>query len=51
MDNLFKLSHVGIFVDDIVVTGETHEEHMKNLHVVFQILNDCGLRIAKEKCT
>lgn len=50
MDSLFKLPHVTVFVDDLIITGETGQEHKENLDKVFKILNECGLRISKEKC-
>lgn len=50
MDSLFKLPHVGVFIDDLIVTGVDEKSHIQNLYKVFEILNNCGLRIAKEKC-
>lgn len=50
MDSLFKLNHVTVFVDDLIITGETGQKHIDNLDKVFKILNDCGLRISREKC-
>lgn len=41
---------VGVFLDDIIVTGSTKSDHLNNLHKVFQRLQDYGLRVRKEKC-
>ena len=43
MDHLLKgLSGVTIFLDDILVTGKTSEEHVQNLQAVCQRLSDSG---------
>jgi hypothetical protein len=36
-------------IDDILVTGETDAIHLENLHRVLQRLQDCGLKLKKEK--
>ena len=36
-------------IDDILVTGETDEIHLENLHRVFQRLQECGLKLKREK--
>ena len=36
-------------IDDILVTGETDAIHLENLHRVLQKLQDCGLKLKKEK--
>ena len=36
--------------DDILVTGNTSEEHDKNLKLTFQVLKDAGLTLNKKKC-
>ena len=52
MDHLLKgLSGVTIFLDDILVTGKTSEEHVQNLQAVCQRLSDSGgLKLRWEKC-
>ena len=51
MDNLFKgLPHVTTYIDDIVVTGATDEEHLRNLDNVLDRLREAGVRLKKEKC-
>ena len=38
------------YLDDILVTGGTDAEHLKNLDQVLQRLSDYGLRVKKKKC-
>lgn len=38
------------YLDDIVVSGRTLEEHNKNLHLVLTRLQDAGLRLCLDKC-
>jgi hypothetical protein len=38
------------YVDDILVTGATEEEHLRNLEEVFHLLQDHNIRVKKEKC-
>lgn len=38
------------FHDDILVTGRTREEHLKNLNIVFQRLLAAGFKLNLEKC-
>lgn len=40
-----------MFLDDILITGRTEQEHMNNLHMVFQRLQQEGLTIRQEKCS
>ena len=50
MDNLLKvIKHVSVYIDDIVVTGITEEEHLKNLDEVLSRLDGVGARLRKEK--
>lgn len=44
------ISGVFVFIDDIVITGRTHEEHLKNLEQVFHRLSEAGLRLKRDKC-
>ncbi|XP_028134201.2 uncharacterized protein K02A2.6-like [Diabrotica virgifera virgifera] len=51
IENLFKgMKNVTNFLDDIIVTGETAEEHMTNLREVLSKLEKAGLTVCKEKC-
>ena len=40
-----------IYLDDILVTGGTAEEHMKNLSCVLSKLDLAGARLNKAKCS
>ena len=39
-----------VYIDDILVTGSTPEQHMKNLDDVLTRLEEAGLRLKQEKC-
>ena len=45
------IPHVTVYLDDILVTGETKETHLKNLEEVFTRLEGAGLRLKRSKCT
>jgi transposase InsO family protein len=44
------LSGVAVYLDDILVSGSTAEEHLTNLRGLLQRLNDKGLRCRLETC-
>ncbi|XP_063370633.1 uncharacterized protein K02A2.6-like [Cydia amplana] len=44
------LPHVGVFLDDVIITGSDTETHIDNLVKVFERLQAYGLRVKKEKC-
>ena len=49
MDNLLQnIPYVAVYLDDILVTGGTEEEHLKNLDQVLK--PDAGLRLKRSKC-
>lgn len=51
MERLLKdISQVGIYLDDIIVTGKTESEHRNNLRIVFQRLRQAGIRVKLKKC-
>ena len=51
MDALFAgIPGVCVYVDDILVSGKTKQEHDKNLDLVFSVLWDAGLKLKREKC-
>ena len=47
---LSGLSGVVYYIDDILVTGRTREEHTANLQAVLQRIREHGLRLKKSKC-
>ncbi len=51
MDSLFKhLPFVFCYLDDIIITCHTLEEHHKHLRPIFTILQENGLQINPAKC-
>ena len=51
MDALFAgIPGVYVYLDDILVSGKTKQEHDKNLDLVFSVLWDAGLKLKREKC-
>ena len=51
MESLLKdLPYVSIYLDDILVTGRTQAEHLRNLDEVLTRLNEAGMRLKKDKC-
>ncbi|XP_055331222.1 uncharacterized protein K02A2.6-like [Paramacrobiotus metropolitanus] len=41
---------VPVYIDDIIVTGKTDEEHQRNLEAVLERLEKYGLRVKLSKC-
>ena len=51
MENLLSdLHHVSVYLDDILVTGRDESDHLHNLHLVLQRLDEAGLTLKKSKC-
>lgn len=51
MDECLRgLNEVIAYIDNIYVTGKTDEEHLENLHEVCKRLEECNLRLNKNKC-
>ena len=51
METLFQgLQGVSIYLDDILVTGPTVEEHLRTLEQVLQKVHEAGLRLNRDKC-
>ena len=44
------LPHVVVYIDDILVTGATQEEHLRTLEEVLRRLEKAGARLKREKC-
>ena len=52
MESLLQaLPMVCVYIDDIIISGKTPEEHLHNLNEVLQRLESAGLRLKKEKCS
>ncbi|XP_045449691.1 uncharacterized protein K02A2.6-like [Melitaea cinxia] len=52
LEQLFAdMPHVGVFLDDIIITGRDTSQHLDNLHKVFERLKSSGLKVKKEKCS
>ena len=52
METLLQgLQGVCVYLDDILVTGRTTEEHLHNLQEVLQCLEESGMRLKKGKCS
>ncbi|KAK3737068.1 hypothetical protein QZH41_013874, partial [Actinostola sp. cb2023] len=41
---------VGVFLDNILITGRTEEEHLKNINETLKRLSGAGLRLKTKKC-
>ena len=51
MDTILQgVPHVVCYLDDILITGETDELHLKYLEEVLQRLQENGIRLHKNKC-
>ena len=51
MEGLLQgIEHVTVYIDDILVTGRTEEEHLQNLEEVISRLEKAGIRLKKSKC-
>ena len=40
-----------VYLDDIIVVGQSFHEHLQNLENVFQRLQNAGLKLKSKKCT
>lgn len=47
---LGSISGVVVYLDDILITGPTEQEHLDTLETVLQRLQDAGLKLRKDKC-
>ena len=47
---LADIPRVCIFLDDILVTGKTREQHVANLRWVLRRLDEAGLKLNNDKC-
>ena len=51
MESLLQgIPNVTVYLDDILVTGQTESDHLKSLAAVLECLSKVGLRVKKPKC-
>ena len=51
MENLLQgIQGVCVYIDDILITGSSESEHLRNLAEVLSRLESAGMRLKKEKC-
>ena len=52
MENLLKdIPNTVVYIDDILITGATEEEHLQTLVKVLKRLREAGLKLKKKKCS
>ena len=47
---LAGIPHVSVYIDDILVTGTSDEEHLQTLKQVLTRLDSCGMSLKKSVC-
>ena len=45
------IPHVCVYLDDILITGDTEAEHLHNLDEVLTRLEEAGMRLKQKKCS
>ena len=52
MENLLRgIPHVSVYIDDILLTGHSEEEHLQTLEAVLTRLEKAGMKLKKNKCS
>ncbi len=52
MESLLRdMPYVIVYLDDILISGVSQEDHLRNLKIVLQRLQSAGLTLQKSKCT
>ena len=51
MENILRgIPSVSVYIDDILITGKTSDEHLHNLEAVLSRLEEVGVRLKRSKC-
>ena len=51
MENILQgIDHTVVYIDDILITGQSEEEHLRVLNEVLQRLENAGMRLKRSKC-
>ena len=51
MDQILQgMEHVTCYIDDVLITGVSEEEHLQNLTEVLRRLCEHGVRLGRDKC-
>ena len=45
------IPHVCVYIDDILITGPSSDEHLASLKLVLSKLEEAGMRLKREKCS
>lgn len=53
LDDILR-NHIGkrcyVYIDDIIIFGRNEEEHLENLEIIFQTLEQANMKIQLDKC-
>jgi hypothetical protein len=52
MESILKgIPHVCVYIDDILITGPSSDEHLASLKLVLSKLEEAGMHLKREKCS